>query len=177
MQPLPLEMTISCLILDRFWIFLSQMDPKGNTLMPLCPHQSHATSTLKNDHILLNSWPFFNLLESNGPQRQHPCQSFKRRGCLTLIRTRGDKGVAFVGQTFPFLGWIDSKILKNGQGWSKIWSFLRGEVTWLLRTKGDKGVAFGGQIYSNFLKQLRIKDNTAIFKGRGCVTLIRTKGD
>ena len=34
---------------------------------------------------------------------------------------KGDKGVAFGGH-------IDSKILKNGQGLSKIWSFSRGEV-------------------------------------------------
>ena len=45
----------------------------------------------------------------------------KGRGWVTLIRTEGDKGVAFGGP-------IDSKIFKNSQELSKIWSILRGEV-------------------------------------------------
>ena len=46
---------------------------------------------------------------------------FKGRGCVTLIRTKGDKGVASGGL-------FDSKRSKNGEELSKIWSFLRGEV-------------------------------------------------
>ena len=46
---------------------------------------------------------------------------FNVRGCVTLIRTKEDKGVALGG---PF----DSKIFKNCQEISKIWSFLTGEV-------------------------------------------------
>ena len=46
---------------------------------------------------------------------------FKGRGSVILIRTKGYNGVAFGGR-------IDSKIFKNGQGLSKIWSFSRGEV-------------------------------------------------
>ena len=46
---------------------------------------------------------------------------FNGRGCVTLIRTKKDKGVAFGGP-------IESKISKNGLELSKIRSFLRGEV-------------------------------------------------
>ena len=46
---------------------------------------------------------------------------FKGRGCVTVIRTKGDKGFALGGR-------IDSKIFKNGQGLREILPFLWGEV-------------------------------------------------
>ena len=46
---------------------------------------------------------------------------FKGRGCVTLIRTKGDKGVASGGL-------FDSKRSKNGQEMSRTLLFLWGKV-------------------------------------------------
>ena len=54
-QPLPVKMTIFCLILDSFSIFLSQFDSQRQRPSPPCSHWSHTTSPLENDYILLNS--------------------------------------------------------------------------------------------------------------------------
>ena len=46
-----------------------------------------------------------------------------------------------------------------------------------IRTKEDKGFAFeGSNRLKNIRKRPRIKQNTVIFKERGCVTLIRKGG-
>ena len=65
---------------------------------------------------------------------------FKVRGCMTFIRTKGDKDVAFGGQ----LTQIHSKTVKN---YAKYDHFQGERLHDSDEDKGEKGVAFGGRTY------------------------------
>ena len=74
-------------------------------------------------------------------------------------------------------GSIDSKMFKNSQELSKIWSFSRWEVAWLLLGQRETRMSPLGVNWLKYIqKRSRIMQNMIIFKGRGCMTLMRTRG-
>ena len=73
---------------------------------------------------------------------------FKVRGCMTFIRTKGDKDVAFGGQ----LTQIHSKTVKN---YAKYDHFLGERLHDSDEDKGENGVTFLGQLTKECSKMVK----------------------